>query len=181
MDGGRRGGKLLSLRKALDEYGGEIASDLLRFYGIDIRDLFTGDLSPRFCIALIEHLPIESAFKSRALCEGGEQDFGWDRNTFIMAELLDAIHSMHTSFIRSKVKNPKSVQVPAPYRRPGHAHDNETKKYNPFSNALDDDLPEPLEDRELYGDSGRTAFAIPAAILARSAPEEGGPAPFKVS
>ncbi|EMF02457.1 hypothetical protein H340_01384 [Streptomyces mobaraensis NBRC 13819 = DSM 40847] len=152
----------------------------MRFYGIDIHGLFTGELPPRYCLALIEHLPLESAFKSRALCEGGVSDFGWDRNTFILAEMLDAIQSMHTSFIRSKVKNPRSVKQPEPYRRPGATKENE-KKYNPFANALDDELPDPSEDRELYGESGQKTFAIPSAILARSSSTEGKGAPFKVS
>ncbi|MEW1546861.1 hypothetical protein [Streptomyces tsukubensis] len=177
MDGGRGRGKLLSLRAAIDEYGAEITSDLLRFYGIDIRDLFTGALSPVVCLALIEHLPPESAFKSRLLAEDGVHDPGWDRNTYVLADLLDAIQSLHTSFIRSKVKNPRSVQQPAPYRRPGTREDRE-RTYNPFASALD--TPEVPQDQELYGSSVRRSFAIPSEILTRS-PQDGSGAPFKIS
>ncbi|MFF3555325.1 hypothetical protein ACWD4V_16035 [Streptomyces tsukubensis] len=178
MDGGRGRGKLLSLRAAINQYGAEIAADLLRFYGIDIRGLVTGELSPGFCLALIEHLPPESAFKSRLLAEGGIHDPGWDRNTFLLADLLDAIQSLHTSFVRSKVKNPRSIQQPAPYRRPGTREDRE-RTYNPFASALDD-TPEVPQDQELYGSSVRRSFAIPSEILTRS-PQDGNGAPFKIS
>ncbi|MFF0745326.1 hypothetical protein ACFYVL_33500 [Streptomyces sp. NPDC004111] len=152
----------------------------MRFYGVDIHGLFTGELPPRYCLALIEHLPLESAFKSRALCDGGTKDAGWDRNTFLLAEMLDALQMIHTSFVRSKVKNPRSVRQPDPYRRPGSTKESETK-YNPFSSALDEELPEPSEDRELYGETGQRTFAIPTEILARSSSTEEKGAPFKVS
>ncbi|MFF4298024.1 hypothetical protein ACFY0N_30760 [Streptomyces vinaceus] len=146
----------------------------MRFYGIDVRGLFTGDLSPRFCIALIEHLPIESAFKTALMCDGGHRDFGWDRNTYMLAEVVDSLQALSAAFIRSKVKNPKSVKQPKPYLRPGQQQKRAVSD-NQFARALDESVALP----------GTKTFAIPKAVLDRSTSSDthkGGdePTPFVV-
>lgn len=136
--------------------------------------MFTGELSPRICVALIEHLPFESAFKSALMCKGGYKDTGWDRNTFMLAEIVDSLQALHATFIRTKVKNPKSVKPPQQYRRPGTE---DKKKSSYFADAFTSSPTAP----------GEKTFAIPAAILNRSAPSESPavtgseePAPFTV-
>ncbi|MET8684849.1 hypothetical protein ABZV77_11585 [Streptomyces sp. NPDC004732] len=126
----------------------------------------------------MENLPTESCLKSALLADGGQQDPGWSRTAFITADLIDAIQAVHTSVVRSKVKNPKSIPDPKPYPRPGKVRPEEDrKKNNPFSSAFSDDT------TDTSAMTGGKAVAIPKEILARSGmkPVEDEPAPFKVS
>jgi hypothetical protein len=121
---GGAGGGSLSLLGLLDKHAGEVTADFLRYYGVDIRDLFRpgGDLSPKRAIALVEHLPIDSALA--AALRGGPAFLGWDRHSYLLADIYDAL-SLH-SFITLKVnsQNPRRVEKPESYPRP----DEETEK-----------------------------------------------------
>jgi len=48
-------------RGLLNEFGGEIEADLLRFYRVDLLDYHRGSLSLRRLGVLIKHLPADSA------------------------------------------------------------------------------------------------------------------------
>lgn len=149
----------------LNEHGGEIMADLLRFYGVDIRDLFTGELSPRRCLALVENLPMESATHSTRISEGDRSASGWDRNAYIMADLIDAINILHTSLVRVNTNNPKKVKDPEPYERPGQKErKRKDATSNPFANALN-----ASENLEFTAAGETKSFSISPDIIARSA------------
>lgn len=148
----------------LDEYGGEITSDLLRFYGVDIRDLFTGQITPRRCLALVENLPIESATYSKRLAEGERASMGWDRNSYLLADVVDVLQSLHTTLARVNASNPKRVKDPDPYNRPGQKErDRKAKSSNPFASVLNSST-----DVSFTPAGEAKSFSISPDILQRS-------------
>jgi hypothetical protein len=148
----------------LNEHGGEITADLLRYYGVNILDLFTGDLSPRRCLALVENLPIESNTYSNRIAEGERAEMGWDRNTYVMADLIDAILVLHTTLARANVENPKKVKDPEPYERPGQKErTRKSNTSNPFASALS-----ASENVEFSAGGETKSFSIASDILKRS-------------
>jgi len=64
----------------------EIESDLLRFYRLDIRDWFTGDMDSRRLIALLDGLPDKSMFKTWAV-RGGD----WSDQQYVQARLVNEV------------------------------------------------------------------------------------------
>lgn len=62
----------------------EIEADLLRFYRLDIRDWFTGEMDSRRLIALLDGLPDESSFKTWAI-RGGD----WSDDQYVQARLVN--------------------------------------------------------------------------------------------
>jgi hypothetical protein len=161
----------------LDDNGGEITADLMRFYGVDIRDLFTGGMSPRFCLALVENLPIESATYSSHIAEGDRGSRGWDRNTYVMADLIDAINILHTTLVRVNTNNPKKVKDPDPYERPGaKERTRKAKTSNPFANALS-----ASESVDIDAGGEIKSFSISPDILKRSQKSQSEGQPFTVN
>jgi hypothetical protein len=65
----RIAGKLAGLCRLLNEHGGAIEADLLRFYQIDLLDFYRGTLSARRLGVLVRQLPAESA-TVRAINDG---------------------------------------------------------------------------------------------------------------
>lgn len=116
MDGGGSGPGSLRLHELIEKHGGEIYADLLRFYGVDIHDIFDGSLTPRHALALVEHLPIESA--TATAIRGGAEFYGWDRHAYMIADLIDAVLHLHNVTVKANSKNPKRVPEPDPYPRP---------------------------------------------------------------
>lgn len=81
--GAAAAGGSASLADLLDKYGEAIESDLRRFYGVDIRDLFTSVLSPRHVVSLIVWLPDDSALAAAA--QGGREHLGWGTDRYMRA------------------------------------------------------------------------------------------------
>jgi hypothetical protein len=161
----------------IEENGGAITADLLRFYGVDIRDLFKGTLSPRYCLALVENLPIESATYSSHIAEGDRSAMGWDRNTYVMADLIDAINILHTTLVRANSNNPKKVKDPEPYERPGQKERvRKANTFNPFANALS-----ASDSLDLDAGGEIKSFSISPDILKRSVKNESEGQPFTVN
>lgn len=74
-------------------------ADLLDVYGVDLRGLYTGALTPRRCWLLIEQLPPGSRL-ARAM--GG--DGAWDTQTHAIVGMLTAIRS---DLAGKRVEGPK--------------------------------------------------------------------------
>ncbi|MEU5878179.1 hypothetical protein [Spirillospora sp. NPDC047279] len=100
----------------MEKHGGEIYADLLRYYGVDVHAVFDGSLPPRHALALVEYLPIESA--TAVARRGGAEFYGWDRQAYLTADLIDAVLHLHHVTLSSNAKNPKKVPTPDPYPRP---------------------------------------------------------------
>lgn len=75
-------------------------------------------------LALIRHLPAESAYVSSLR---GTEYAGWDRHTYMQADIFDAIQNLSYLFTASKAKDPKKVAKPTPYPRPGVKQASEKK------------------------------------------------------
>lgn len=54
-------GGIAGLHRLLTEHGGAVESDLSRYHGLHLADLFTGHLTVRRLLVLIKHLPEDSA------------------------------------------------------------------------------------------------------------------------
>jgi len=111
-----------------------MAADFRRFYNIDIHDLVTGRLSPRYALALLEHLPPDSAFMTAL--RGGPEWLGWDRNSDILAHVYDAIQ--HLTWIYASANSKKKPKQPEPFPRPGAEKAKKEKRRleNPLLRAL---------------------------------------------
>jgi hypothetical protein len=91
VDGRRASGGSAQLAALIDEYGDTLLADLKYYYDIDLRDLFSEvALSPRYVLAFVKHLPLESAFV--AARRGGSQFRGWDHDRYATAALVDAVN-----------------------------------------------------------------------------------------
>ncbi|GEB50448.1 hypothetical protein [Streptomyces cacaoi] len=152
----------------IDDHGTEITADFRRYYGLDILDVFRGSLSPRRCLALIAELPLDSAFHNRQLSD--EKERGWDRTAFMLADVIDAIHGLHTTVAKSNSKSPRGVKQPPPYPTPRRKTKETTS--NPFAEALRAEPP--------AGQSNNSSFPIPQDVLSRSGMGGDG-TPFKLT
>lgn len=97
-----------------DGHGGALRADLQRHYGLDLADVWRGNLTPRRVWTLAEHLPDGSALP--AALAGGPEHRGWRIETYLLAHLLNAVRYLDANNIRvsgGKVKtDPKPVRTP---------------------------------------------------------------------
>lgn len=128
-------------------------------YGVDILDVFRGRVSARRVLALVEHLPADSA---TALALQGSEYLGWDRHAYLLADVFDAVNQLTYLTLRVNTAKPGAVRPPKPYPRPGRSHAPE--RVNRLAAAWNAE-PAPVEACA----PGQTV-RIPAAVLARSAP-----------
>jgi len=100
----------------LKDHGETIYPDLLRFFGVDIHDLFREEkhLTPKQVLLLIRSLPPESATSAsiRKLPEAA----GWGMDTYLLASLIDAVrensHINAQAHSKKKLKRPERIKVP---------------------------------------------------------------------
>jgi hypothetical protein len=112
----------------MEEHGEELEADLQRWYRVDVRDLWTGDLSWRRLGALVKNLPAESATKTALRNETPVQevrqtasaaDYGpWSQTDMLLAELIDIARWLQWSKTKAAEQN---TDRPEPYPRPGVA------------------------------------------------------------
>lgn len=117
MAGAYPGGGSVALDGYFEEYGSELYSDLLRYYGVDVVGLVSEPpaLSPAQALALIEGLPLGSSFAAKA---GGVPDSaGWDTNSFMLASLIDAVRE--NTYANMQVRTKKKLKRPDPVKVPG--------------------------------------------------------------
>lgn len=113
MDWGIATGGSRVLASLIDEHGEAILSDLLHYYQVDLRDLLAEEnpLSPRYVLALVLHLPTDSAF--HASRQGGEQFRGWDAGRYALVAQVNAQRA--TNHILMMVnRDPKKPKPKAP-------------------------------------------------------------------
>ncbi|MFB8167327.1 hypothetical protein ACFC60_05145 [Kitasatospora purpeofusca] len=179
MDGAGRAGGSRSLIRLLDEHGAQITADLRRYCGVDVLDWIRGRHSARYVLALIGTLPDDSA--TLAAIRGGREALGWGPQTYVLADLVDAVQALTHVQVAKASKNPRTVERPKPYPRPYAKTSRRPTGTNPFAAAL---------QREV-GEGGGPAvtetsaplaetFRLPAAVLARSAAPE-RPAPVRLT
>lgn len=108
MDGRRVGG-IFGLVDLLEEHGEAIEADLLRYYQVDVADLFSGDLSPRRVLALIRHLPRDAATKR----EVAGDVTAWGETEHLLALAIDTLNVANWQRAGDK-RNPRPRPVPRP-------------------------------------------------------------------
>lgn len=127
----------------MDEHGDELYADFLRYYHVDLRDLWTGRLTPRLVLALVRHLPWDSAYVTAL--RGGAEYVGWDRHAQILADVYDAINTLTYVFRAAHSDKPKKVKPLPPYPRPGVKAEEKPKLPNPLLARLrGEDVPAPV-------------------------------------
>lgn len=103
----------------IDKHGEALLCDLLRYYRIDIRDLFseTAPLSPRFVLALILWLPSDSAFFASR--RGGHQYQGWDESRYALAALVNEQRATnHIMLMANRDPSKPKPKAPEPFPIP---------------------------------------------------------------
>ena len=131
MDGGDPAGGSAYLGELIDQYGDVLIPDLRHEYGLDLRDLFNPEakLSPRYVLAHIKHLPMDSAFVAER--RGGQQFRGWDESRYIAVANVNAIRTLQHLYVLAHSKKNAKPKPPEPYPIP----DSKTKKDKPGSFA----------------------------------------------
>jgi hypothetical protein len=66
-------------------------------------------------LTLLEQLPVNSAFLTAI--RGGDDYIGWDRGSYMTADLIDSIQALTHIYISAHSK--KTLKPPEPYPRPG--------------------------------------------------------------
>lgn len=112
---GRPAGGIAGLCRLLSEHGEAIESDLQRYYGTDIRDIYRpgSGLTWRRVRALIAHLPADSAL---ARSMAGE-DSGWTLETHLLAAVHDRL--AEANWQRGNAGSKSPTRRPTPIPRPG--------------------------------------------------------------
>ncbi|AMS01021.1 tail assembly chaperone [Mycobacterium phage ArcherNM] len=107
------------LAELIDKFGGAILADLLQYYRVDLRDLFSEEapISPRFVLALVLCLPRDGAFYAER--RGGQQYRGWDEDRYALADIYDAVQAgNHLFMMAHRDPNKAKPKAPKPYPRP---------------------------------------------------------------
>ncbi|ASR86134.1 tail assembly chaperone [Mycobacterium phage BobSwaget] len=108
-----------ALAELIDKFGGAILADLLQYYRVDLRDLFSDEapISPRFVLALVLCLPKDGAFFAER--RGGQQFRGWDEDRYALADIYDAVQAgNHLFMMANRDPNKAKPKAPKPYPRP---------------------------------------------------------------
>lgn len=112
----------------MEECGASVYSDLLYYYGVDLRDMVAPEptLSPRRVLALVENLPMEST--TSCILRGVKDGVGWSNNTYLLAAIHDSV--MENTFTNVQVRTKKRLTPPE--RLPVPGVEREKKKKNSF-------------------------------------------------
>lgn len=104
-------------------------SDLLRFYGVDLSELFvdTASLSPRRVLWMVEGLPMES--RTSAVLRKSPDSTGWTTSDYLTANVIDAVRE--NTFVNMQVRTKKRLKPFARTPIPGGEKE-APKKQNSF-------------------------------------------------
>lgn len=94
---------------------GALVSDFQHLYQLDFMGVFRGDLSPRRALYLIEGLANYPESIYRAEVSGMEGVVGYDRNSVILADLVDTVNNLTYATMKAANGKPRK---PKPYPRP---------------------------------------------------------------
>jgi hypothetical protein len=73
-------------------------------------------LSPKRALALVEALPLDSAFCTAQ--RGGSAFAGWDRHAYMLADIFDALQAVIYVLLAVNSEKPSKVKQPGKYPRP---------------------------------------------------------------
>lgn len=105
-------------------------ADLLREYGVDLRELFSevDPLTPRRALALIENLPTSS--RTFALWNDSPESYGWGTQEYLLAGVIDSVRE--GTFTNIQVRSKKKIQPFEPFPTPGVQKKKKEKPVNAF-------------------------------------------------
>lgn len=107
----------------------------MHYYGVDLRDLFREEdpLEPRWVLALILGLPMESAYIAER--RGGQQFRGWGPATYAAAQTVTTLRGIQHLYILSHIdKKAKKPKPPVPFPTPESTNSKqESKPRNAFA------------------------------------------------
>lgn len=99
----------------MDAAGGQLVADLLRLYGVNLGDVLTGGLSPRFVLELVRGLP--SDCPSAALLREEKDAAGWGVQEYLTAALIDVVRE--NNYITAQGLSKRKLKQPEPLKVPG--------------------------------------------------------------
>jgi hypothetical protein len=118
----------------LDRYGDDIEADFQRYYRVDVRDLWRGDLTHRRALVLLRKLPAESAtmttmrdaltpeqIEAAAGADDGDTRYGqWSHESMLMARVVDEVAMLRYVLLAVNTSaDSKRPPLPDPVPRPG--------------------------------------------------------------
>lgn len=114
MDGGDPGGGSRGLAELIDEYGEQLAADLLEFYDVDLRDVLRPEarLTPLYLLVLIRGLPEDSRFNAER--RGGRQFRGWDESRYATVAIVNGLRALQWTYVAAHSKNKPPLPDPFP-------------------------------------------------------------------
>ena len=134
MDGRLSVGGSRVLAQLIDEHGEAILSDLLLYYRVDLRDMFSDEcaLSPRYLLTLILHLPTDGAFFASR--RGGQQFRGWDVDRYALVSMVNAQRSAnHLTIMVNRDPRKSAPKPPEPFPTPDADEKPKTNKPGSFA------------------------------------------------
>lgn len=134
MVGGESAGGSQELARLIDGYGEYLVPELQHYFGLDLRDVLTYDISPRFVLIHINWLPLESAFSAEV--RGGQKFRGWSEDRYMRAGLINATRAQSHLFVLANIDAKKTKKPPAPEPYPipdGVQKVDQTKKPGSFA------------------------------------------------
>ncbi|MEF3112420.1 hypothetical protein [Streptomyces chrestomyceticus] len=100
------------------DYSDELEADLLEFFGIDLLDLWRGELSLRRLHVLISSLLSRQG--SGALVRAVDESAMWSHESYLLARISDALEASNYLFIQANsTEEDFGVDPPQPVWRPG--------------------------------------------------------------
>lgn len=104
----------------LDEYGGEVYSDFVRFYpSFDLAGLIRGEVHPRLFVELVVDLPEDSCL--RAAVQGGSDHRVWTTQTHLLASIIEVLQAANYQRGGGKGQKPKAIVRPKVKKKQGAA------------------------------------------------------------
>ncbi|MEU7149723.1 hypothetical protein AB0B15_17065 [Streptomyces sp. NPDC045456] len=100
------------------DYSDELEADLLEFFGVDLLDLWRGELSLRRLHVLISSLLSRQG--SGALVRTIDESAMWSHESHLLARISDALEASNYLFIRANTADEDTeIDPPQPLWRPG--------------------------------------------------------------
>ncbi|MFK0295475.1 hypothetical protein ACIQU6_34090 [Streptomyces sp. NPDC090442] len=99
------------------DYSEELEADLLEFFGIDLLDLWRGELSLRRLHVLISSLLARQG--SGALVRAIDESAMWSHESHLLARISDSLEAANWLFIRANSAEDTDIDPPQPMWRPG--------------------------------------------------------------
>lgn len=118
----------------IDKHGEALLSDLLHYYRVDLRELFSEvcPFTPRYLLSLIIHLPADGAFYASR--QGGQEFRGWDTDRYALVALVNAQRAgNHIQLMINRDPKRAAPKPPEPFPTPGSENKSKAPKPGSFA------------------------------------------------